>query len=53
MKEYKVMVAGKVSVVKDLEWAKEIAKKASLVNFRASVFNGNEKVASYEWGKEI
>lgn len=53
MKEYKVMVAGKVSVVKDLDYAKWIAKNASVVNFRASVFDGNERVAHYEWGKEI
>ena len=53
MKDFKVMVNGKVSVVKDMEWAKEIARKASLVNFRAVVKDGNEIVARYEWGKEI
>jgi hypothetical protein len=53
MKEYKILVGNKASVVKDLEYAKWIAKNASVVNFRASVFCGNERVAHYEWGKEI
>lgn len=53
MKEYKVMVGSKVSVVKSLDYAKWIAKNASVVNFRASVFDGNERMARYEWGKEI
>ena len=53
MKEYKILVGGRVSVVKDLEYAKWLAKNASLVSFRASVFCGNERVAHYEWGKEI
>lgn len=51
--EYKVRVVGKASVVKGLEWAKEIARKASLVNFRAVVENNGKIVARYEWGKEI
>lgn len=54
MKEYKILVGNKTSVVKcSLEWAKLIARDASIVNFRASVFCGNERVARYEWGKEI
>lgn len=54
MKEYKILVGNKASVVKcSLEWAKLIARHASIVNFRASVFCGNERVARYEWGKEI
>ena len=51
--EYKVRVANKVSVFKGLEWAKENARKASLVNFRAVVENNGKVVARYEWGKEI
>lgn len=51
--EYKVRVANKVSVIKGLEWAKEIARKASLVNFRAVVESNGKAVARYEWGREI
>lgn len=51
--EYKVRVANKVIVFKGLEWAKENARKASLVNFRAVVENNGKVVARYEWGKEI
>ena len=51
--EYKIRVAGKAIVVKGLEWAKEIARKASLVNFRAVVEHDNKIIAKYEWGKEI
>lgn len=53
MKEYKVRVADKARVVKDLNHAKLIAKNASIVNFRASVFCDSKKIAHYEWGKEI
>ena len=53
MKEYKILVGNRVSIVKDLEYAKWLAKNASVVSFRASVFCGNERVAHYEWGKEI
>lgn len=51
--EYKVRVAGKAIVVKGLEWAKEVARKASLVNFRAVVESNEKIVAKYEWGKEL
>ena len=53
MKEYKILVGNKARVVKNLNYAKWIAKNASVVNFRASVLCGNERVARYEWGKEI
>ena len=53
MKEYKVMVNNKVSVIKDLAWAKEVAKRDSLVNFRAVVLEDGKAIARYEWGKEI
>ena len=53
MKEYRVMVNNKVSVIKDLDWAKEVAKRDSLVNFRAVVLENGKVIARYEWGKEI
>ena len=53
MKEYKVLVGNRTRVVKDLAWGKEIARMMSRVNFRATVVDGNEIVARYEWGKEI
>lgn len=52
MKEYKVRVADKARVVKDLNHAKLIAKNASIVNFRASVFCDSKKIAHYEWAKK-
>jgi hypothetical protein len=52
-KMYVVLVGSKSKSFNDLEWAKEVAKKDSLVNFRASVFEGNEVIAKYEWGKEL
>jgi hypothetical protein len=50
---YVVLVGSKSKSFNDLEWAKEVAKNDSLVNFRASVFEGNEVKAKYEWGKEL
>ena len=50
---YVVLVVNKSKAYNNLEWAKEVAKKDSLVNFRASVFEGNEVIAKYEWGKEL
>ena len=37
MKDYKVLVNNNARVIKDLAWAKEVAKRDSLVNFRAVV----------------
>ena len=51
--ESKVRVVGKAMVFKGLEWAKENARKASLVNFRAVVESNGKIVVRYEWGKEI
>lgn len=53
MKEYKVLVNNKAMVVRDLAWAKEVAKRDSLVNFRAVVLEDGKVIARYEWGKEI
>lgn len=54
MEKFKILFANKEMVFVGLERAKEIAKKQSLVNFRVSVFDSNNKmVARYEWGKEI
>lgn len=54
MEKYKILFANKAMVFVGLERAKEIAKKQSLVSFRVSVFDSNnKKVAYYEWGKEI
>ena len=53
MKEYRVMVNNKVRAIKDLAWAKEVAKRDSLVNFRAVVLEDGKVIARYEWGKEI
>lgn len=53
MKEYKILVGNKITVIKDLTWAKEVAKRESQVNFRATILDGNERIARYEWGKEI
>ena len=51
MKTYKVLFADKGLLVKGLDRAKELAKNKSIVNFRASIFDGNTKVATYENGK--
>ena len=51
--KYVVLVANKSKAYSDLEWAKECAKRDSLVSFRATVFEGSEVVAKYEWGKEL
>ena len=50
---YIVRVANKASTFKSLEWAKENAQKASLINFRSVVESNGKIVARYEWGKEI
>ena len=51
--KYVVLVANKTKVYSDLEWAKECARRDSIVNFRTSVFEGSEVIAKYEWGKEL
>ena len=53
MKDYKVLVNNNARVIKDLAWAKEVAKRVSLVNFRAVVIEDGKVIARYEWGKEI
>ena len=53
MKEYRVLVNNNARVIKDLVWAKEVAKRDSLVNFRAVVLEDGKVIARYEWGKEI
>lgn len=54
MEKYKILFANKEMVFVGLERAKEIAKNQSLVSFRVSVFDSNnKKVAKFEWGKEI
>ena len=53
MKEYRVLVNNKAMVIRDLEWAKEVAKREARVNFRAVVLEDGKVIARYEWGKEI
>lgn len=54
MEKFTILFANKTLVFQSLERAKEIAQKQSLVSFRVSVFdNNNKRVARYEWGKEI
>ena len=53
MKDYKVLVNNNARVIKDLAWAKEVAKRDSQVNFRAVVLEDGKVIARYEWGKEI
>lgn len=54
MEKFTILFANKTLVFQGLERAKEIAQKQSLVSFRVSVFDSNNKrVARYEWGKEI
>ena len=50
---YTVRVVNKATTYKSLEWAKENAQKASLVNFRSVVESNGKIIARYEWGKEI
>ena len=51
--KYVVLVANKSKAFNNLEWAKEVAKRDSLVNFRAAVLENGKVVAKYEWGKAI
>ena len=53
MKQYKVLRANKGYMVYGLERAMEYAQKDSQVAFRVSVFDGNQKIATFEWGKQI
>lgn len=51
---YKILFANKTLVVKNLDWAKEIAQNQLKTYFKVAIFDGNNKrVAKYEWGREI
>ena len=52
MKKYTILFANKSVCYQGLERAKKYAQEQSLVSFRASVFDGNQKIVTYEWGKE-
>lgn len=53
MKQYKILTNNKTWMVRDLEWAKTIAKRESQVGGRVSVLDGDIKIATYQNGKEI
>lgn len=53
MKGYKVLFNNNTMVFKNLEWAKEVAKRYTMVGSKATVFDNNTKVATYYNGKEI
>lgn len=53
MKVYKVLFKDKTMLFKDLEWAKTNAKRYTMVGGKATVFDGNTKVATYYNGVAI
>ena len=53
MKKYTVRYANNASLVIDLGWALTIAKNASQVGGRVSVFDGERKVATFQNGEII
>ena len=53
MKEYKIYGVNNVRVVKGLERAMEYAERESRVGYRVSVFDGKEKIATFQFGKKI
>ena len=53
MKRYKVLVANKGYMVIGLARALEFAQRESRVGNRVSVFDGNTKVATYQYGDKI
>lgn len=53
MKQYKVLLTNKTILVYGLERAKEYAQRQSIVCFRATVLDGDVKIARYENGKEL
>ena len=53
MKKYTVRYANNASLVIDLGWALTIAKNASKVGGKVSVFDGERKVATFQNGEKI
>ena len=53
MKKYTVRYANNASLVIDLGWALTIAKNASKVGGKVSVFDGERKVATFQNGEII
>lgn len=51
-KKFVIMYANKMIAFVGEDRAREQAKNISKVNFRAYVFDGNKKIAFYEWGEE-
>lgn len=53
MKTYKVLQVNKTYTFKNLEVAKLYAKNNTLYGGKITVFDGNQKIATYQNGKEI
>ena len=53
MKEYKIYGVNKSWNVKGLERAMEYAERESRVGYRVSVFDGNVKIATFQFGKRV
>ena len=53
MKEYKIYGVNKSWNVKGLESAMVFAERESRVGYRVSVFDGKEKIATFQFGKKI
>ena len=50
MKNYKILFANKSYCMSNLQYALDYAKRESLVGYRVSVFEGNNKIATYQGG---
>jgi hypothetical protein len=53
MKNIKVLFNNNTMVFKDLEWAKEVAKRYTMVGGKATVYEDNKKVVTYYNGEEM
>ena len=53
MEKYKVMTHTKAYLVNNLDGAKKLAERLSIVHWRVTIFKENKKVARYEWGEEL
>ena len=53
MKTYKILRNNKTYLVKDLTVAHKVAKNETLVGGRATILDGNVKVATYLNGEKI
>lgn len=53
MKDYKIYNVNKCFIVKGLDRALEIAQNDSRIGNRVSVFDGDKKIATYQFGVRI